>query len=133
MVNVGGSSWIMTVCMAVLGPPTEVLVVVWGVDMGPLLITKLENGFGFAPVMGLDGVVCRYGSYWYGSESELEAMWPSDGVRGHQEWSRQCRFNDPNCRGSPLRCEEEREGSIVLDVYQNGGNDIWTPVSMASY
>ena len=29
--------------------------------------------------------------------------------------------------------EEERGGSIVLDVYQTDGNDVWTPVSMASY
>ena len=41
-------------------------------------------------------------------------MWPSDGGEGRQEWSRRCRFNDPNCGGSPLRREEEREGSIVL-------------------
>ena len=33
----------------------------------------------------------------------------------------------------PLRREEERGGSIVLDFYQIGGNDVWTPVSMASY
>ena len=32
-----------------------------------------------------------------------------------------------------VRREEERGGSIVLDVYQTGGNDVWTPVSMASY
>ena len=52
----------MMVCMTVLGPPAGVLVVVWGMEMGPLLITKPENGFGFAPSMGLDGAVCRYGS-----------------------------------------------------------------------
>ena len=39
----------------------------------------------------------------------------------------------PNSSGSPLRREEEREGSIVLVVYQTDGNDVWTPVSMASY
>ena len=33
----------------------------------------------------------------------------------------------------PLRREEERGGSIVLDVYQTDGNDVWTPVSIASY
>ena len=60
-------------------------------------------------------------------------MWPSDGVRGHREWSQQCQFNVPNCGGSPLRHEEEHGGSIVLDVYQTSGNDVWTPVSMASY
>ena len=52
----------MTVCMMVLGPPRRVLVVVWGMDVGPLLITKLKNGSGFAPAMGLDGAVCRSGS-----------------------------------------------------------------------
>ena len=42
----------MMVCMTVLGPPAEVLVVVWGVDMGPLLITNMENGSRFVLVMG---------------------------------------------------------------------------------
>ena len=60
-------------------------------------------------------------------------MWPFDGVRGHREWSRRCRFNDPNYGDSPLRREEERGGSIVLDVYQNDGDDVWTLVSMDSY
>ena len=59
MVNMGGDSWLMMVCMTVLGPPAGALVVVWGVDMGPLPITKPENGSGFAPTMGLDGSVCR--------------------------------------------------------------------------
>ena len=57
----------MTVCMNMLGPPIGALLVVWGMDMGPLPITKSENGSGFAPTMGLDGVVCRSSSY---SESE---------------------------------------------------------------
>ena len=48
--------------MIVLGPPAGVLVVVWGMDVGPLPITNPENGSGFAPAMGLDGVVCRFGS-----------------------------------------------------------------------
>ena len=39
----------------------------------------------------------------------------------------------PNSGGSPLRREEERGGSIVLDVYQTNGNDFWTPVLVASY
>ena len=40
----------------------------------------------------------------------------------------------PNGGGSPLRCEEDRGGSIVLDLCPKlGGNDVWTPVSMASY
>ena len=60
-------------------------------------------------------------------------MWPSDGVEGRREWSRRCQFNDLYCGGSPLRREEERGGSIVLDVYQTSGNDVWTPVSMDSY
>ena len=46
--------------MTVLGPIARVFVVVWGIDVGPLPITKLENGFGFAPSMGLDGAVCRF-------------------------------------------------------------------------
>ena len=58
----GGGSWIIMVCMTALEPPTGVLVVVWGVDMGPLPITSLENGSGFAPAMRLDGAVCRFGS-----------------------------------------------------------------------
>ena len=58
----GGGSLLMTVCMTVLGPPIGVLVVVWGVDMGPLPTTTPKNGSGFAPSMGLDGAVCRYGS-----------------------------------------------------------------------
>ena len=40
----------------------------------------------------------------------------------------------PNGGGSPLRCEEERGGSIVFAfVYEAGGYEIWTPISMASY
>ena len=62
MVNIGGGSWIMMVCITMLGPPAGVLVVVCGVDMGPLVITMLENGSGFAPTMGLDGAMCKYGS-----------------------------------------------------------------------
>ena len=71
------------VYMTVLGPLAGVLVVVWGVDMGPLPITKPENGSGFAPAMGLDGTVCRYGSDWYDSESKSKDVWPSNGVEGH--------------------------------------------------
>ena len=58
----GGGSWLMTVCMTVLGPPIGVLVVCCGVDMGPLAITTTKNGSGFALAMGLDGAVLRYGS-----------------------------------------------------------------------
>ena len=58
----GGGSWLMTVCITVLGPPARLLVIVCGVDMGPLAITMPKNGSGFAPAMGLDGAVCRSGS-----------------------------------------------------------------------
>ena len=60
-------------------------------------------------------------------------MWPSDGVEGHREWSRQCWFNDSYCGGSTLRCEEDRGGSIVFAcVNETGGDEIWTSISMAS-
>ena len=52
----------MIVCMTVLEPPAGVLVVVCGMDVGPLPITKLKNGYGCVPAMGLDGAVCRYDS-----------------------------------------------------------------------
>ena len=52
----------MTVCMIMLGPPAGVLVMVCGVDMGPLAITTAKNGSRFVPAMGLDGAVCRSGS-----------------------------------------------------------------------
>ena len=74
----------MMIFMTVLGSPAEVLVVVWGVDMGPLPLTKPENGSGFALAMGLDGAVCKSRSNWYDSESELEVVWPFDDVVGHQ-------------------------------------------------
>ena len=54
-------------------------------------------------------------------------------MRNHQEWSRQRQFSVSNCGGLTLRREEEHGGSIVLDVYQIDGNDVWTLVSMASY
>ena len=73
----------MTLCMTVLGPLARVFLVVWGMYMGPLPITKMENGSEFAPTMGLDGAVCRYGSDWYDSEPESKAGWPFDGVEGH--------------------------------------------------
>ena len=49
----------MMVCMTMLGPPAGVLLMVWGVDMGPLPITMPENGSRFAPSMGLDGAICK--------------------------------------------------------------------------
>ena len=77
----------MIVCMTVLGPLEGVLVVVWGMDVGPLPITKPKNGSGFAPAMGLDGAVCRSSPDSYESESDLEDVWPFDSVEGHREWS----------------------------------------------
>ena len=38
-----------------------------------------------------------------------------------------------NGGGSPLRSEAKRGGSIMLNVYQTDGNDIWTLVSVDSY
>ena len=73
----------MIVCITLLGPPTGLLVIFCGVDMGPLGIAMPKNGSGFAPSMGLDGAVCRSHSDWYDFESESEAMWLSDGVEGH--------------------------------------------------
>ena len=107
----------MMVCMTVLGPLAEALVVVWGVDMGPLPIIKLKNGSEFAPAKGMDGVVCSFGLDWYDSKYESEAIWPSDGVEGCREWYRCCWFKDLNCGGPLLKLEEERGGSIVSDLY----------------
>ena len=45
-----------------MGPLARLLVIVFDVDMGPLAIAMLENGFRFSPTMGPDGAVCRYGS-----------------------------------------------------------------------
>ena len=130
----GGGSWLMTICMIMLGPPAWLLVISCGVDMGPLAMAMPKNGSGFAPAMGLDGAVWRSGSKWYGSKSESKAVWPFDGVRGHREWSRRCRFNVLNCGCSPLTHKEERGGSIVLYLCINlVGMIFWTPVSMASY
>ena len=44
-------------------------------------------------------------------------MWPSNGVEGRREWSRECQFNDLNYGGFPLRQEEECEGLIVSNLY----------------
>ena len=52
----------MTVCMTMLGSPVGLLVTTCGVDLGPLAMAMLKNGFGFAPAMGLDGAVCRSSS-----------------------------------------------------------------------
>ena len=45
-----------------LGPLVGLLVIICGVDMGPLAIAMLKNGSRFALAMGLDGAVCRSGS-----------------------------------------------------------------------
>ena len=81
-------------------------------DVGPLPITKPESGSGFAPAMGIDGVVCKFGSNSYEFDSESEVVWPSDDVEGRREWSRWCWYKDLNCGVLPLRCEEECGGSI---------------------
>ena len=52
----------MIVCMTVLGPPTRLWVTGCVVDMGLLAMAMQENGFGFAPAMGLDGAMWRSGS-----------------------------------------------------------------------
>ena len=49
----------MMVCITMLGPPAGLLVIVCGVDMGPLAIAMPKNGSRFAPTMGLDGAVCK--------------------------------------------------------------------------
>ena len=51
----------MIFCMTMLGPPARLLVIIWGVDMGPLAIAMLKNGFRFALAMGLDGAMCKSG------------------------------------------------------------------------
>ena len=63
MVTMGGGNWLMTVCMTVLGPLSKLWVTCCDVDMGPLAKVKPENGSGFAPAMGINGVVWRSGSY----------------------------------------------------------------------
>ena len=52
----------MIVCMTVLGPLSRLWVIGCGVDMGPLAMEMLENGFRLAPAMGLDGAVWRSSS-----------------------------------------------------------------------
>ena len=62
LVTMGGGSLLMIVCLTVLGPPAGMLVTGCGVDMGPLAMVMSKNGSELAPSMGLDGVVCRFGS-----------------------------------------------------------------------
>ena len=52
----------MIVCMTVLLPPTGLLGIGCGVDMGPLAMVMPENGSRFASAVGLDGAVWRSGS-----------------------------------------------------------------------
>ena len=62
LVTIGGGSWLMTVCMTMLGPVSKLWVTSCDVDMGPLAKVRPKNGSGFALAMGLDGAVWRYGS-----------------------------------------------------------------------
>ena len=57
LVTIGGGSWLMTVCMTVLGPLAKLWVVGCDVDMGPLAKVRPKNGSGFAVAMGIDGAV----------------------------------------------------------------------------
>ena len=62
LVTMGGGSWLMTVCMIVLGPLAKLWVIGCDVDMGPLAKVRLKNGSRFALAMGLECVVWRSGS-----------------------------------------------------------------------
>ena len=53
----------MIVCMTMLGPSARLLVIICGVDMGPLAMAMPKNGSRFALAMGLDDAVWRSGSY----------------------------------------------------------------------
>ena len=53
LVTIGGGSWLMTVCMTVLGPLTRLWVAGCDVDMGPLAKVRPKNGSGFAKPWGL--------------------------------------------------------------------------------
>ena len=62
LVTMGGGSWLMIVCMTVLGPLAKLWVTGCDVDMGPIAKVRPKNGSGFALAMGLDGVVWRSSS-----------------------------------------------------------------------
>ena len=62
LVTIGGGSWLMTVCMTVLGPLARLWVIGCDVDMGPLAKARLENGSRFALAKGIDDAVWRFGS-----------------------------------------------------------------------
>ena len=49
----------MTVFMTMLGPPAWLLVIICGVEMGPLAMGMLKNGSGFVLSVGLDVLVWR--------------------------------------------------------------------------
>ena len=53
LVTIGGGSWLLTVCMTVLGALARLWVTVCDVDMGPVAKVRPENGSGFALAMGL--------------------------------------------------------------------------------
>ena len=57
LVTIGGGSWIMTVCMTMLGPLSKLWVIGCDVDMGPLAKVRMKNGSIFVLAMGLDGAV----------------------------------------------------------------------------
>ena len=54
LVTIGGDSWLMIVCMTMLGPLAKLWVTGCDVDMGPLAKVRLENGSRFALAKGLD-------------------------------------------------------------------------------
>ena len=83
LVTMGGGSWLMTVCMNMLCPLAKLWVTGCDVDMGPLAKVRPKNGSRCALAMGLDGAVWRSSLDRYGSESYIEAVWPSNGVRYH--------------------------------------------------
>ena len=61
LVTIGGGSSLMKVCMTVLGTPTGLWVNGCDLDMGPLAMAMPKKGSGFAPAMGLNGAMWRYG------------------------------------------------------------------------
>ena len=62
LVTMGGGSWLMIVCMTMLGPLSKLWVTGCDVDMGPLAKVRPKNGSEFAVAMGRDGAVWRFGS-----------------------------------------------------------------------
>ena len=62
LVTIGGGSWLMIVCLTMLGPLARLWVTGCDVEMGPLSKVRLKNGSRFVLAMGLDGAVWRSGS-----------------------------------------------------------------------